>query len=80
MNPFGTLKTFEIGAESVKFFSLLQLETRGIGGNSRLPVSIRILLESVLRSYDGQRFTEENIVRLARWQSGAEQITWPWNS
>ena len=73
MNVFDTLKTFESGAEALKFYSLPQLETRGIGGISRLPVSIRILLESILRNHDGQRITEANVLRLARWRPGAER-------
>src|SRR5438045_4769630 len=51
-----------------KFYSLPQLEKAGIGPISKLPVSIRIVLESVLRNYDGKRITEDNVRRLANWE------------
>ena len=69
-NPFNVLRIFQ---GSRKFYSLPQLEAQGIGAISRLPVSIRILLESVLRNCDGERITEENVQRLARWQPNAER-------
>ena len=50
-----------------EFYSLPQLEKQGIGPVSKLPVSIRIVLESVLRNYDGKRITEENVRGLANW-------------
>ena len=45
----------------------LPLEAQGIGTASKLPVSIRILLESLLRNYDNQQITEQDIVDLANW-------------
>src|SRR5687767_12391754 len=68
-----TLNTFEAGGRTAEFYSLPRLEAQGIAGISRLPVSIRILLESVLRNCDGERITEENVQRLASWQSVAER-------
>ena len=53
---------------SGKFYSLPQLERMGVGPISRLPFSIRILLESVLRNYDEVRINQEDIVRLATWR------------
>ncbi|MCV4754253.1 hypothetical protein OFC37_32825, partial [Escherichia coli] len=51
------------------FYSLPQLEAEGIGKISRLPVSIRIVLESVLRNFDGGvKISEENIRALANWK------------
>jgi aconitate hydratase len=52
------------------YFSLPLLETTGVGNVSRLPVSIRILLESVLRNLDG-RIREEDALALATWQPQA---------
>jgi aconitate hydratase len=56
---------------STTYFSLPQLETLGMGRVSRLPVSVRILLESVLRHVDGRRIRDEDVEALARWQPGA---------
>lgn len=55
------------------YHSLPMLEKKGIARISRLPVSLRILLESVLRNLDGQRIREEDVETLARWQPGAER-------
>ena len=70
-NPFNVLRTFQ---SSDEFYSLPQLEAQGVGAISRLPISIRILLESVLRNCDGERITDENVKRLARWQPNAERM------
>jgi aconitate hydratase len=72
--PFGSLQTLETGSGSAgKFFSLPHLEKTGVGPISRLPVSIRIVLESVLRNCDGVKITEANVKALANWQPGAER-------
>ena len=56
---------------SATYYSLPQLETIGIRSIARLPVSVRILLESVLRHADGRRIRDEDVEALARWQPGA---------
>src|SRR5687767_3811465 len=53
------------------FYSLPLLEKAGVGAITRLPTSLRILLESVLRNRDGQRIRDEDVEALARWQPGA---------
>jgi aconitate hydratase len=63
-NPFNTLRTFDGGK---KFYSLPALEQAGFPV-SRLPVSIRLVLESVLRNCDGQRVLEANVRELANWK------------
>jgi aconitate hydratase len=63
-NPFNTLQTFEGGK---KFYSLPALEKAGFPV-SRLPVSIRLVLEAVLRNCDGKRVLESNIKELAAWK------------
>ena len=66
-NLFNTLQTFESDGQSIHYYSLPALEAQGIGTVSNLPVSIRILLESLLRNYDNQQITEQDIVDLANW-------------
>jgi aconitate hydratase len=63
-NPFNTLQTFAPGK---KFYSLPALEQAGFKV-SRLPVSIRLVLEAVLRNCDGKRVLESNIRELAAWK------------
>ena len=53
------------------YFSLPLLEKRGIAQVERLPVSVRVLLESVLRNHDGRRIRDEDVEALARWQPRA---------
>ena len=69
LNPFNSLQPFKSGSSSGKIYSLPQLEEQGIGPIGRLPVSIRVVLESVLRNCDGKRITEEDVQRLANWNA-----------
>ena len=69
-NLFGTLQNFELGNGRLgKFYSLPALEQAGVGPISKLPVSIRLVLESVLRNCDGKKVSEANIKELANWQA-----------
>ncbi|MEN3333273.1 MAG: aconitate hydratase [Blastocatellia bacterium] len=73
-NLFNSHQTFTIANHRTgEFYSLPQLEKEGVGPISKLPVSIRIVLESVLRNYDGKRITEENIRGLANWRPNDER-------
>ncbi|MEY4688520.1 MAG: aconitate hydratase, partial [Verrucomicrobiota bacterium] len=69
-NPFNTLRTFEANGASHQFYSLPALEAAGYPV-SRLPVSIRLVLESLLRNCDGKRVSEGAIRDLAGWQAKA---------
>src|SRR3989449_1557523 len=55
------------------FYSLPEVERQGFGKVSRLPVSLRIILESLLRNLDGKRVREPDIRALASWQPRAER-------
>src|SRR5436190_9291003 len=75
-NLFNTLQSFSLTAgKTGEFYSLPRLEKEGVGPVSRLPVSIRVVLESVLRNYDeDEKTVEESDVRaLANWGAGAER-------
>ena len=73
-NTLNTLKDFPLAAgQSGQFYSLPALgESLGVN-LSRLPVSIRIVLESVLRNCDGKKVTEEHVRQLASWSATAER-------
>jgi aconitate hydratase len=74
-NLHNSLQQFQIGAgKSGQFYSLPALEQAGIGRISRLPVSIRIVLESVLRNCDGKKVTEEHVRQLANWGARAARV------
>ncbi len=56
-----------------RFYSLPALEKAGVGPVSKLPVSIRIVLESVLRNCDGKKITEAHVRQLANWKPQAQR-------
>ncbi len=73
-NTLNTLKEFPLAAgQTGQFYSLPALG-EALGVNlSRLPVSIRIVLESVLRNCDGKKVTEEHVRQLANWGPTAQR-------
>jgi aconitate hydratase len=74
-----TLKSFKTASgKEGQFYSLPEL-TRSFPSVKRLPVSIRIVLESVLRNCDGKKVTKEHVEQLAQWKPHAERSdeTWP---
>ncbi|MCS6786944.1 MAG: aconitate hydratase AcnA [Thiobacillaceae bacterium] len=69
---YDSRQNFEVGpSRRGLLYSLPQLEKAGIGPISRLPVSIRIVLESLLRNFDGLRITEQHVRALANWRPNA---------
>src|SRR5580765_3673860 len=69
-NEFNTLQKFDAGKGREGFFhSLPELEKQGIGKISRLPISIRIVLESVLRNCDGKKVRCKDVETLANWNA-----------
>jgi aconitate hydratase len=69
-DEFKTLRKFDAGkGRDAFFYSLPALEEQGIGKISRLPVSIRIVLESVLRNCDGQKVRRKDVEALANWNA-----------
>ncbi|KAE8761985.1 aconitate hydratase AcnA [Paraburkholderia madseniana] len=73
-NLHKTLKEFDSGSGKGKFYSLPQLGKALNIKIDRLPVSIRIVLESVLRNYDGKKIAEEHIEQLANWKPTAARV------
>ena len=72
---FDSLQTFSSAAGPVgRFHSLPNLEKSGIGPISRLPHSIRVVLESVLRNCDGQKITADDVRELANWQPNGKRV------
>ncbi len=66
-NPFNTLGRFSANGASHSFYSLPALAQAGFSRVPRLPVSIRLVLESLLRNCDGRRVSEQAIRDLAGW-------------
>ncbi|MDR5800971.1 aconitate hydratase AcnA [Caballeronia sp. LZ001] len=73
-NLHNTLKEFDSGSGKGKFYSLPQLGEALKVKIERLPVSIRLVLESVLRNYDGKKISEEHIEQLVNWKPTAARV------
>jgi aconitate hydratase len=71
-NPFNTLQSFTANGVSHPFYSLPALEAAGFNVK-RLPVSIRLVLESLLRNCDGKKVQPQNVRDLASWPAHAER-------
>ncbi|MBT5716513.1 MAG: aconitate hydratase, partial [Opitutae bacterium] len=68
-DAFGILRTLSSEDDLGSYYSLPALEELGVGKISRLPVSIRIVLESLLRHCDGETVTQEDVRALANWSA-----------
>jgi aconitate hydratase len=62
------IREFQAGSQTYAMFNIQQLETEGIAEIGRLPFSIRILVENLLRKIDGDIVKEEDLLNIARWQ------------
>ncbi len=70
-DPFGVRDTFDTGTGKATMYRLGKLEDAGLGEISRLPFSIRVLLESVLRNCDDFSVRQEDVKNLAAWNASA---------
>ncbi len=72
-NAFNAQAHFELNGKKYRYYQLKALEEAGIGTISRLPFSIRVLLESVLRQHDGKVILDEHVTSLAKWREKGEE-------
>src|SRR5512136_1679037 len=70
-NPFGAEAALSTRAGTVRILRLAELARQGLGAIDRMPFSIKVLLENLLRSVDGFQVTPDDVVRLARWNAGS---------
>src|SRR5579863_2736166 len=70
-NSFGTRNTIQVDGKSYEIFSLSALEKKGVGHVNKLPVSLRVLLENLLRMEDGRFVHAGDIEALAGWEPNA---------
>lgn len=69
LDPFGARDRFDTGSGQAVIYRLNRLEEKGIAPVSRLPFSIKVLLESLLRACDGFVVTEDDVIALAQWDA-----------
>ncbi|MBS0247468.1 MAG: aconitate hydratase AcnA [Proteobacteria bacterium] len=67
LDSFKCAKTLKVGSKTYAYYSLPTAEKNGLKGISRLPFSMKILLENLLRNEDGQTVTKEDIKAVAEW-------------
>jgi aconitate hydratase len=66
-DSFGARTPFDTGSGPAVMYRLNRLEDQGIGHVSRLPFSIKVLLEAILRQSDGFQVTKDDVIALAQW-------------
>jgi aconitate hydratase len=67
LDSFRCCKTLEVGSKTYAYFSLPTAERNGLKGISRLPFSMKVLLENLLRNEDGRTVTKDDIKAVAEW-------------
>ncbi|MDO8534257.1 MAG: hypothetical protein Q7S17_05890, partial [Xanthobacteraceae bacterium] len=71
LDSYKCRKTLKVGSKSYDYYSLKVAEQQGLKGISRLPFSLKVLLENLLRREDGLLVHEADIRALASWQPDA---------
>ncbi|RCW51837.1 aconitate hydratase AcnA [Paenibacillus prosopidis] len=71
-NHYSVRTTLEAGGNSFAYYRLGGLEEQGLGDISKLPFSIKVLLEAAVRQFDGRAITPEHVKQLATWADGRE--------
>src|SRR4026207_489773 len=72
VNSFGTRQVLKVGGESYDIFRLDRLEQAGFKNVSRLPISLKVLLENLLRQEDNHHVNKADIEALANWNPKAK--------
>ena len=67
LNSFKAKKTLKVGSKTYTYYSLKAAEKNGLAGISRLPYSMKVLLENLLRHEDGRSVTKDDILAVATW-------------
>ncbi|MCW2274029.1 aconitate hydratase AcnA [Rhodoblastus acidophilus] len=67
IDSFKCLRTLKVGAKAYRYYSLKAAEKNGLEGISRLPYSMKVLLENLLRHEDGRSVTRDDILGVAEW-------------
>ncbi|MCU6711902.1 aconitate hydratase AcnA [Paenibacillus sp. J5C_2022] len=71
-NQFSVRTTLQSGGKDYNYYRLNGLQEQGLGDVSKLPFSIKVLLEAAVRQFDGRAITPEHVKQLASWASGRE--------
>ncbi|MCG7408496.1 aconitate hydratase AcnA [Paenibacillus sp. ACRRX] len=72
-DAFSAARELSVGTKSYRYYSLEALTTQGFNGISRLPFSIKVLLEAAIRQFDGHAITSEHVAQIANWAEGRDE-------
>src|SRR5205823_5567017 len=67
LDSFRCCRTLKVGSKTYAYYSLPAAEKNGLKGISRLPFSMKVLLENLLRNEDGRSITKEDLQAVAQW-------------
>lgn len=70
---FSVSRSLEVGGKNYRYYDLQLLEEQGLGPISKLPFSIKVLLEAAVRQFDGRAITEEHVKQIAGWSEGRDE-------
>jgi len=76
-DDFKTRKSLSTKMGEVHYFDIMELERQGLAPVSRLPFSIRVMLESLLRNHDEYKITKADVLALANWQPDPGEVNVP---
>ena len=79
LDSFNCRDTLSVGGETFEFFNLKKAEANGLDGISRLPYSLKVLLENLLRFEDGTSVTKDDIQAMSKWlttKSSSQEIAY----
>ncbi|WP_314587337.1 aconitate hydratase AcnA [Paenibacillus terrigena] len=70
---YSVARDLQVNGKSYRYYSLQGLEEQGIGSISKLPFSIKVLLEAAVRQFDGRAITSEHVKQIASWAEGRDE-------
>ncbi|MBJ6362796.1 aconitate hydratase AcnA [Paenibacillus sp. GCM10012307] len=71
-NQYSVRTSLDVGGKSYAYYRLDGLEEQGLGNISKLPFSIKVLLEAAVRQFDGRAITADHVKQLTKWADGRE--------
>ncbi|AWB43357.1 aconitate hydratase AcnA [Paenibacillus sp. CAA11] len=72
-DSFSASRTLEVGGKTYRYYDLQALEAQGLGSVSKLPFSIKVLLEAAVRQFDGRAITQEHVKQIAGWSDSRDE-------
>lgn len=72
LDIFNTRSSFSLNGKNYIYYNLNKLEEQGFSNVSKIPFSVKVILEAAIRQYDGKGIVKEHIARLANWTENPE--------